>query len=77
MPKRIFEFECEEGTVSEKLVETDQRIIKCECCGSDAHRIISTPRVALDGTDPSYPGEYMKWERKRMQRLKQEQKRNS
>lgn len=77
MPRRIFEFECDEGTVSEKLVETDVLSILCECCGKGADRIISTPRVSLDGTDPSFPGEYMKWARKREQHLQQERKRNS
>lgn len=77
MPKRMYEFQCSVGTVSEKFIDTETKIVECECCGGDANRIISSPSVMLDGCDPGFPGAWHRWEAKRNERLKQEQKQNS
>jgi len=63
MSKRLFDFlcmDCEE--VTEKLVDTNIREIEC-FCGGRAKRQVSMPTVKLDGTDPSFPGEYDRWAR--------------
>jgi len=63
MSKRLFDFLCHDcGEVSEKLVDTNIREIKC-FCGSQAKRQVSMPTVKLDGTDPGFPGEYDRWAR--------------
>lgn len=46
----------------------------CPHCGGKTQYVISAPRVALDGTDPSFPGAWHSWEKKREQKMKQERK---
>jgi len=33
----------------------------CKECGGEAHFIVSTPTISLDGKDPGFPGAYSKW----------------
>ena len=49
---------CED--VSERYIDSETKQVVCKC-GEYAYRIIGMPRVALDGTDPSFPGAYSKW----------------
>jgi putative FmdB family regulatory protein len=44
-----------------------------ECFGS-TKRLISAPTIALSGTDPDFPGEYEKWERKRKAKAAEDKK---
>jgi len=50
----------------------DRHTCVCPECGKIAKQKISTPRIALDGTDPSFPGAYMAWEKKHKDQLKHE-----
>lgn len=60
---RLFDFLCDDcSEVTEKLVDANKREIECSC-GGCAKRQISMPTVKLDGTDPSFPGEYDRWAR--------------
>jgi hypothetical protein len=79
MAKRIFEFVCvgEENHLFEKLTDTETKTLVCPHCGELSNRIISTPRIALDGCSGDFPGATMAWERKRAEKLKQERKQNS
>jgi len=63
---KLFDFKCETcGNVSEELVKDSDKTGTCPKCGGHTNRIISPVMSKLDGTDPGFPGEYMKWERKR------------
>lgn len=76
MPKRLFEFECEENHhITERLVVTECREATCSVCGNLAKRIVSSPQVKLEGITGAFPGAYDAWERKRAEKQKQEQKR--
>lgn len=79
MAKRIFEFVCtgEENHLFETFIDSEARVAVCPHCGELSNRIVSTPRIALDGCSGDFPGESMKWERKRAEKLKQERKQNS
>lgn len=71
----IFDFRCETcDNKFEKLVSSDTYEVNCTQCDGTAKRCVSTPRVMLDGTDPSFPGEWGKWDRKRKQKMAQEAK---
>lgn len=61
--KNLRDFMCEKcGTVQERFL--DGEIVEVACsCGEIAKRVIGMPRVALDGTDPSFPGAYDRWAR--------------
>jgi len=77
MTKRMFEFCCEHGHITEAYIDSEVRTIVCEVCDEPAERIVSRPMVKLEGVTGDFPGEYMRWERKRAEKLKQEQKKNA
>lgn len=59
--KLLRDFECADcGELREEVVDSNLKELKCKC-GGTAVRLIGMPRVALDGTDPGFPGAYSKW----------------
>ena len=63
--KNLRDFLCGScGKVEERYIDTDISTVDC-VCGGVANRLIGMPRVALDGTDPGFPGAYDKWARVR------------
>jgi hypothetical protein len=74
MSKRIFEFVCEEGHISEVYIDAAIRATYCKECDKLATRIISKPMVKLEGVTGSFPGAYMQWERRREEKMKQEKR---
>lgn len=77
MPKRIFEFVCEHGHITEAFVDTETRTTDCPECGAPTERIVSRPMVKLEGVTGGFPGAAMQWERKRAEKIKVEQKQNA
>lgn len=73
--RRMFEHKCSKGHITEALVDYEATEVLCEC-GEVATRIISTPRIALDGTNPNFVGAYDRWARVREEKAKIEAKRN-
>jgi len=45
----VYEFECPEGTISERLVKMDTKQIKCPKCGKPAKKIMSQCAFELKG----------------------------
>jgi len=67
--KLLRDFLCEHcGTEKERYIDSDITQIVCDECGNTAIRLIGMPTVALDGTDPGFPGAFEKWADKRAQR---------
>ncbi len=61
--RTLRDFVCDDcGKEQERFIDTDITTLPCDC-GGNANRIIGMPRVALDGTDPGFPGAYDKWAR--------------
>ena len=59
--RQLFDFICPECSyITEKLVDTNIRYIKCEC-GGKADRMIGMPTVKLEGITGSFPGAHEKW----------------
>ena len=58
--RRIFDFKCPDGHVTERLIDVDLRRIRCEC-GKEAKRITSPVKCMLDGASGDFPGAHMKW----------------
>ena len=73
--KRMFDFQCGNNHIHEAFVDSEIRNKPCPECGEVAERLISTPHVKLDGTSGAFPGEAMKWDRKRAEKLQQERQR--
>jgi hypothetical protein len=55
MTKRIFEYECQQKHRSESYEYYETRTIECSVCTEPADRIVSTPRIALDGVSMHFP----------------------
>ena len=71
---RVFDFQCPNDHITESFVNSDTREINCSVCGQTATRLVSTPRVRLEGTTGDFPGAAMQWERKRAEKIKAERK---
>jgi hypothetical protein len=72
--RRMFEFVCEDGHISEALVDETVRELACRACGKHATRIVSMVRTQLEGITGAFPSAYDAWERKRSEKLAQERK---
>ena len=72
--KRMFEFVCGEAHIFEKLVDGAVREVKCPTCDKEAHRIVSSPTIKLEGFTGAFPGAYDRWSRVRAEKLAQERK---
>jgi hypothetical protein len=70
----MFEFVCEDGHISEALVDDTVRELACRACGKPATRIVSMVRSKLEGISGAFPSAYDAWERKRSEKLVQERK---
>lgn len=75
--KRMFDFMCADGHVTERLVDDSVRTVTCSECDKEATRLVSSPQVKLEGFSGAFPDAYDRWSRVRAEKLKQEQKRNS
>jgi len=62
--KRIFEFKCAKGHLTEKFVDDEVRSIECPHCRNEASRIISSPRISLEGITGAFPSAFESWARK-------------
>jgi hypothetical protein len=62
--KRIFEFRCVKDHISEKFVDDEVRSIECPHCRNEASRIISSPRIKLEGITGAFPTAADAWARK-------------
>lgn len=71
---RYFDFQCAKGHVTEHLVESDTTSLECPHCGNEAMRLISAPRIALDGISGDFPSATSKWERNRQSHIAWERK---
>ena len=72
--RRMFEFVCEDGHISEALVDETVRELACRVCGKNSTRIVSMVRSKLEGITGAFPSAYDAWERKRSEKLAQERK---
>lgn len=75
--KKLFEFHCSTCDYHfEELTEYTQTF-PCPKCNSNADKIISAPRVNLEGWSGSFPGAAAAWDKKRKQQLAKERKQNA
>jgi hypothetical protein len=72
----MYEHMCSAGHITEHYVSYEMTEMPCKNCGSNAVRIISAPRVELDGTDPIYVSAHERWAKRHEDKAKLEQKQN-
>ena len=77
MSKRIYDFVCPNDHVTESLVDSDHTTAKCTVCSKDAIRVVSAPRIKLDGCSGHFPSASDRWVQVRAEKLKQEKKQNA
>jgi predicted nucleic acid-binding Zn ribbon protein len=77
MPRRIFEFLCENGHRTEAFVDTECHATPCKECDAEAQRVVSAPSMKLEGWSGSFPTAADSWVRKRTEKIAQERKQNS
>ncbi len=75
--RRMYEFMCADWHVTEHFIDDSRRTALCKECGANAIRILSTPRIKLEGITGAFPGAADKWVKDRAEKLKQEQKKAS
>lgn len=67
--RRMYEFKCVEGHVTERLCKYEDMVTTCKVCDQEAKRIISTPQISLEGISGAFPDAAAKWERRHKQHL--------
>ena len=72
--KKLFEFKCQECKETFEQLTKYTQVTECLLCGGKADKIISAPRVYLEGISGSFPGAAASWEKKHLQQLKKETK---
>ena len=71
---RVFDFQCAKGHITEKFIGDSVKVIQCPHCGNDATRLLTAPRISLEGISGDFPGAAMSWERKRQSHIAWERK---
>lgn len=75
--RRIYEFVCSEGHVTERYINEHVSTTICDNCCNEASKIISTPRICLDGTDPVFVAAADRWAKRHEEASRLAHKRNS
>ena len=75
MSKRIFEFRCEQNHIAENYIDEEVTTISCPTCQCAAPRVISAPRIALEGVTGDFPTAADAWARKHEQAARVAEKR--
>lgn len=77
MPRRMFDFKCENSHITESFVDVDTKEVQCGECDGKATRIVSPTTIALDPISGQFLGATAKWSRMRAEKLALERKQNS
>lgn len=62
--KKLFDFQCRDCKENFEEITEYKQVSTCPLCGSDADKLISAPRISLEGISGSFPGAAMAWEKK-------------
>ena len=74
MTRRIFEFQCNNDHVFEQYIDDSLKTTTCPDCDTEAKRIISKPRIDLEGCSGDFPTAADAWVRRRESHMKYERK---
>lgn len=65
--KKLFDFKCRSCKENFEEYTEYKQVSTCPTCGSEADKLISTPRISLEGISGSFPGAALAWEKKHNQ----------
>ena len=74
MTRRIFEFQCNNDHVFEQYIDDSLKTTTCPACDTEAKRIISKPRIDLEGCSGDFPTAADAWVKRRESHMKYERK---
>lgn len=77
MPRRMYDFTCENSHTTEHFVDTNTKEVQCSECGEMATRILSPTGIYLEPFSGLHPTSYDRWNRVRAEKLALERKRNA
>ena len=77
MPRRLFEFKCDNNHVTERFVDETVKDVECSECNCKAERIISACGIYLEPFSGLHPSAYDRWNRVRAEKMALDKKRNS
>lgn len=66
---KVFDFKCDKGHVTEKMVDANTSSIHCPECGELATKQLAAPMSVLEGVSGAFPGAAMKWDKAHSARL--------
>jgi hypothetical protein len=72
--KIMNDFECVKGHKEEYFVDRNVMSVTCRHCGNDATKLLSAPRIALDGCSGDFPTASDAWIRRRKSHMQYEAK---
>jgi hypothetical protein len=74
MPRRMYDFKCNDSHITESFVDVDTKEVQCGECGEVATRILSSPRLGLDPISGDFPSATARWSKMRAEKLALERK---
>lgn len=77
MPRRLYEFRCNQDHVTEQFVDETVKTSQCRECDEMATRIISPTGIYLEPFSGTFVGSYDRWTRVRAEKLAKEKKTNA
>jgi len=71
------DFQCPNGHKRERFVDNNLKTLQCDICDAEAHKVQASIRFQLDGVSGDYPTAADQWDKRRKQKLKEEEKINA
>ena len=72
--KILNDYQCVKGHKEEYFVDSDVMSVTCRHCGNDATKLLSAPRVSLEGVSGDFPTAADAWVNRRNSHIAWERK---
>jgi hypothetical protein len=74
MTRRIYEFHCSDGHVTEEYIDEFIGKTECSLCNKTATKVVSAVQCFLDPISGDFPGSTMRWAKNREYQIKREKR---
>ena len=68
----MFDYKCSVCSETFETLAKAEEEVPCPKCQGHTERLVSAPRIALDGCDPAFPTAWGKWEKTRKEKAKKQ-----